>query len=335
MPSGNNANSCRRLSQRVRSCRGMTLVEVMVVTAILGVVMAAVYSLMLPVQKSTYTQTQVVDMQDSLRLAMEQMSLDIRHAGLMANGDPIVNLNQNPIPSGRSEFTIRLAARPQILGSRMVSVGGNFQLSPVTSLAIFSEGQRVKILDAVKREVIFPEPAGTAHRVTEVKVHKLGGDDFALDLTLEDGSDPTPKLDQITGEGVRYIVPMIAGEPDVHSITYIFNPNDATVGGVPTLRRYEDWPASTSATSTDPIPNVLPNPLPQNWLLLGGEPGSGGTGKTYAAQFDYDAVTQQVTIDITGATRAYDPNKPDDSLANAKARRLSTTVAIRNAIPTY
>jgi hypothetical protein len=125
---------------------------------------------------------------------------------------------------------------------------------------------------------------------------------------------------------------MTAGDQAVHTITYIFDPNDNTLpGGVrPTLRRYENWPLAGAA-----IPAALPIPLPPNWLLLGGEPAAGGARKTYAAQFDYDEETQQVSIEIAGATRAYDPNKPDDSLANAKAHRLRTTVALRNAIPTY
>jgi prepilin-type N-terminal cleavage/methylation domain-containing protein len=311
----------------------MTLVEVMVVTAILGVVMGAVYSLMLPVQKSTYTQTQVVDMQDSLRLAFEQMSLDIRHAGLMVNDDPIVNLNQNP---PRSEFTIQLAARPQTLGARLVSAGVAFQLDPSIMLARFTDGQMVKIYNVVDREVTFPAIAG---QVVNLDITDVNSDDANVNNANRFADDTvtfnlTPaELDILRSEDkVYYLLPTTAGDPAVHTITYIFDPNDNTLpgGARPTLRRYDDWPSPGAA-----IPAALPNPLPPNWLLLGGEPTAGGARKTYAAQFDYDEETHQVSIDITGATQAYDPNKSDDSLANAKARRLQTTVALRNAIPTY
>lgn len=331
----------RRLSRRSRSCRGMTLVELMVVTAIFGVVIGAIYSLMLPVQKSTFTQTRVVDMQDDLRLALDRMTLDVRHAGMLVNGDPIANLNANP---PRMEFTIRLSAPQQSLGARIVEldppVPGNFRLDPPNMLERFSNNQSVKIVDAVSRDVVFPtDPAG----VVNILITDVGGNDNTNNPARFD--DNTITFSNLTAaelealeSGVLYLAGRTPGAPFVNTITYIFDPNDNTmVGGArPTLRRFEDWPPDGA-----PIPDPLPNPLPANWLMLGGDQPIGGARKTFAPppdgtpMFNYDPDTQQVTIDISGTTEAYDPNRPNDNLANVKPRRLQTSVALRNAIPTY
>lgn len=71
--------------------RGMSLVEVVVVMAILGVVMLAVMSLYIPAVKSTTVQTRVTDVQSNLRLAADRMTQDLLLAGFLIADDPIVN----------------------------------------------------------------------------------------------------------------------------------------------------------------------------------------------------------------------------------------------------
>jgi len=101
-------------------CRGMTLVEMLVVMAILSVVMMAVMSLYIPAQRSTSAQTQVSDVQSNLRLALKTMTRDLLVAGFLVAEDPIAfpgatpdyaaaNLNSRGT-SNSQEFIIRTRA---------------------------------------------------------------------------------------------------------------------------------------------------------------------------------------------------------------------------------
>lgn len=361
----------RQLLQRSRSCRGMTLVELMVVTAIFGVVIGAIYSLMLPVQKSTFVQTQVVDMQDNLRLALDQITQDVRHAGLMVDGDAIDNIPDDhcggPVAVPAREFTLRLRTPPQSLGARIVNyaysapidfdsspraadilepAGSTFRFDPPLLTARFGNGTMVKIVDAVEKRVIRSD--------VPVLINDVAGNDGNVndanrynDNTITFNMLPA-ELEAITpDEKVLYVMPMEVGIPPTRTITYVFDPNDNSMpgGARPTLRRYEDWPPDDDDPAT-PFPSIHPiPPNTPNRLLLGGSPPVAGDNyrKTFDAQFRYCADTHQVTIDITGRTEAYErklrSDVPEDETtvrsAGAKPRQLRTTVALRNAIHTY
>jgi prepilin-type N-terminal cleavage/methylation domain-containing protein len=63
----------------------LTLVEVLVVSVISSILMAAVYSLFISQQKSYGTQDQVVEMQQTLRASIDRMTREIRMAGYGGN----------------------------------------------------------------------------------------------------------------------------------------------------------------------------------------------------------------------------------------------------------
>jgi prepilin-type N-terminal cleavage/methylation domain-containing protein len=63
--------------------RGFTLIEILITMAIMGVVLSAVYSVYLTHQKSAYTQEEVVEVQQNLRIAMDSISKDVRMAGML------------------------------------------------------------------------------------------------------------------------------------------------------------------------------------------------------------------------------------------------------------
>ena len=60
---------------------GFTLVELMIVVALSGIVMAAVYSIYIAQQKTYIAQDQVVEMQQNIRAALDLMEREIRMAG--------------------------------------------------------------------------------------------------------------------------------------------------------------------------------------------------------------------------------------------------------------
>ena len=63
--------------------KGFTLVEVLIVSFMLILVLSAVYSLFSVNQRSAYTQDEVVDVQQNLRIAMDAISQDIRLSGFL------------------------------------------------------------------------------------------------------------------------------------------------------------------------------------------------------------------------------------------------------------
>lgn len=63
--------------------KGFTLVELLVVMAISGVVVMAIYSLHRTSLRSATTQDEVVELQQNLRIALDQMARDVRLAGFM------------------------------------------------------------------------------------------------------------------------------------------------------------------------------------------------------------------------------------------------------------
>ena len=77
------------LLKKRHGSQGMTLVELLLVMAILSVIMMAVMSLYIPIQQSSVVQTEVSDVQSNLRLALKTMTRDLLIAGFLAPYDPI------------------------------------------------------------------------------------------------------------------------------------------------------------------------------------------------------------------------------------------------------
>lgn len=71
----------------IKNKRGFTLVEVLVVTVIMGLVMTAVYSFFIENKKTSATSEEVVDVQQNLRVAIETLANDIRMAGFLIPSD--------------------------------------------------------------------------------------------------------------------------------------------------------------------------------------------------------------------------------------------------------
>ncbi|MDT8442700.1 MAG: prepilin-type N-terminal cleavage/methylation domain-containing protein [Desulfuromonadales bacterium] len=82
--------------RNLNSCRGMSLVELLVVMTILSVVMMAVMSLYIPAHQSTVTQTQVSDVHANLRLALNTMTRDLLTAGFLEPRFPVVFPDASP-----------------------------------------------------------------------------------------------------------------------------------------------------------------------------------------------------------------------------------------------
>jgi len=63
--------------------RGFALIELLIVMGMLGVIMAAIYSLYSAHQKTAYTEDEVVEVQQNLRIAVDSITRDVRMAGFL------------------------------------------------------------------------------------------------------------------------------------------------------------------------------------------------------------------------------------------------------------
>lgn len=85
----------RRTLSNVRCDAGFSLIELLVVVGIMGLVAASVQSLYVAHQRSATAEAEVVDVQQSLRVGVDQISRDLETAGFLAarplipNGNPI------------------------------------------------------------------------------------------------------------------------------------------------------------------------------------------------------------------------------------------------------
>ncbi len=71
----------RRRSLAVQEPRGFTLVEIMMAIVVTGIIVGAGFGVLIASEKATRTSGQVVDAQQSVRLAMELLSRDVKLAG--------------------------------------------------------------------------------------------------------------------------------------------------------------------------------------------------------------------------------------------------------------
>ena len=134
--------------------KGLSLVELLVVMAILGVVMMAVTSLFIPAVRSTSTQTQVADVQSNLRLAMDRMTKDLLLAGFLVDPDYDAGGTLNPGPvywegdissEDPDDLTIRTRAISDAFGRVIAYNSGKLGLSDTDMAAAFPVNSSVRL----------------------------------------------------------------------------------------------------------------------------------------------------------------------------------------------
>jgi len=99
--------------ERRKACRGFTLVELLVVVAIFGLVVSAMYGVFESNRRSSFKQEAVVEVQQNLRAAMTQIQRDILMAGFL------LPFNLPPVETaGASAITLQTASA-QGIGARI------------------------------------------------------------------------------------------------------------------------------------------------------------------------------------------------------------------------
>lgn len=283
-----------------RGSRGMSLVELLLVMAILSVVMLAVTSLFIPAQRATMVQTQVSDIQSNLRLAMNTLSQDLLTAGFLVADQPIVF--NSGTPGDPIDFTIQT----RLVGSgfgRIVNTaaaGGNLvlTLSQPGMLASFPVGTRVRLFSPVEMRECGAEydetdaTASAAHVYTVTAVNP-----GASTVTINPGG--TIGAADVFNESVVVAVRDNA-QPPLQTIRYRFADSDGN-GTPDALLRIVNGNTQFLARNVSEV--------------------------IFAYDYTTGGRVQRVDISLAGQTRAI---VPGDAVAGAKTRALQSSVTLRN-----
>lgn len=84
-------------NHKLKNQAGVTLIELLIVMGIFFIVMGAVYSLYSAHQRSAYTQDEVVEVQQNLRIGIDSITRDVRMAGILAPYVPNTQVKMPPV----------------------------------------------------------------------------------------------------------------------------------------------------------------------------------------------------------------------------------------------
>ena len=300
-----------RKKETVKSaCSGMTLIEVIMVMAILSVVMLAVMSLYIPAQRSTVVQTQVTDIQQNLQLAVNRLSHDLLTAGFLVTGQPIL------FESGTVDDPVDFTIRTRLVGGgfgRVDSVAAGtagaevrLNLTNADMAEAFPLNSFVRLTEPVTSKECNPgaAEADRVYEVVQVSVDDNGtGGDPSDDFAVIDLDDPKSALNagHVSPEVVMIRVAN-ATSPAVQTIRYQFADSDG-----------------------DGVRDALVRLINGNRQFLARNVSNISFVYTYNGA--PTPRVQQVDITLSGQTREL---VAGDAIASAKTRSLRTSVTLRN-----
>ena len=247
--------------------RGVTMIELLIVMAMLGVVMTAMYSLYTTHQRSAYTEDEALEVQQSLRIALESMTRDIRMAGFAIAG-PATPVNSvgtsNNSPLGATQFdhnksdsiTINTTSTSETyarIDAARTGLGA-FTVDSSESVDMFSDGDLVTIV----RPQYKTQPGGAAN-IFRIKTAPSGRDRNAKTITLEVSAGGDINAPYNTGDVIaRLGASGAAVSPLPNKITYCLGSYDGVancgnaqhqcpqVGGQLCLMRIENFDTNPS-----------------------------------------------------------------------------------------
>lgn len=161
------------MKRSLHSQSGFTLVEVLIVLALSGVILGAVYSLYITTLHTSQTQDETVEVQQNLRIAMDVVTRDLRMAGMLVDYGsgvlPIQAIVNNTGPNGSDGITMTMASatgsyakiNADVTPAAATSV---FTITPATRATQAGDGDVLQVNDVVRivRSLQSTEPSGAA-----------------------------------------------------------------------------------------------------------------------------------------------------------------------------
>lgn len=151
---------------------GFTLVEILIVMAMAGVIMGALFSLYITNQRTAYTQDETVEVQQNLRIAMDMVTRDMRMAGMLvdygSNVFPIRVIGDNTGPNGSDTVTTNTASAT----GRYAKI--NADIIPAGTAALFSITPAIRATQAGDGDAL--QPNDVVRIVRSLQSTQPGGD---------------------------------------------------------------------------------------------------------------------------------------------------------------
>jgi prepilin-type N-terminal cleavage/methylation domain-containing protein len=189
--------------------KGMTLVELLVVLAVGSVLTAAMFGMFINQQKSYAMQDQVIDMQQTLRGAIDRMTREIRMAGYGGNSLGVfgsINTFTHIITpvNGSSHDSITILVADEVAKLSQNAPEGSSQLILSTSNVFDTSSKRYLCLQGQNNYLIQAVTGSTVTLTTPLQEDHLVNESVGLVKAITYRIDPnTTNLvrDENTGEG--------------------------------------------------------------------------------------------------------------------------------------
>lgn len=292
---------------------GFSLIELLMVVAMLGIVLGAMYSLYISHQRNAYTSDETVEVQQNLRIAMNSISRDIRIAGFL------LPPGNTPISAGTTSTTIYISSGcpsgiiTRITPSPSPQIGivssNTFTVDNDGSASAFSNGDYVRIIHPVDKT----EPGGT-DRIYQVSGNPVNS------ITLNTAapfSDPVNVFFN-TGDVICKVSSAATpAPPNPNIIEYSLGNGGACPTGQMCLMRTDENGATNVIAQ-----NIANNGL-QFQYLLDKYPLPNETNAPAATDLSSIRAVRVTITGQTAATVALSGNVP-------KQRQMETLIQIRN-----
>jgi Tfp pilus assembly protein PilW len=313
----------RKLATTWSGESGFSIVELLMVIAMLGLVMGAFQGLYVAHQRSATTETEVIDVQQNLRIGIDHMARDISMAGFMISGaNPVAAVVNNASPTADS-VTLNTGAESLVSAtvdsatSEVILAAGN-----ILDLAVIAFNGSVGGFETADENVASVrivnyrgEPLGVGTTFTVIQVSPA---------VAACGAVPAPCMQlraDIAGTGtitrgdtiVKTSVPG-AAEAFPHTVTYLVAACPAPLAGNCLMRTTVPGVAGGNVVAT----NV--SDFQVSYLLA-------GTTEVAAPTAAQLSAVRAVRITLSGQL----VDTAAVAGGNLKTRTLTSIIAIRNA----
>ncbi len=302
---------------------GFTLVELLVVMAILSGAMAAIYSLYTVQQRTAYIQEEVVEVQQNVRVAMDSISADLRNAGLLIPGtsNPVSAASNGGGPGGSDIVTLNTTSAASVFAvidadlpvANLTAIPVIFTMRSDADVNLFAVGNIVRVISPGEQDQPMDDTGNPIDASFTVDALLAGPPRLRLIKTA--GADAT---------GVQFnkgdMIARTGGAPYPSTLMYCLGANGANCSGGATV--VADCPAGQLCFIKED--NGTPAVVATNMTDLQFSYIQDSTTAEVGVPANFAQVRAVRTV-ITGATV--------DTAAisgTAKSREVNTVVKIRN-----
>jgi prepilin-type N-terminal cleavage/methylation domain-containing protein len=322
-----------------KSCRtaGFTLIELLIVMGMFGIVITAMYSLYLTHQRSAYTQDEVVEVQQNLRIAMDSITRDIRNAGTLIprTDSPATSSNVDNSPvgnAGPNSITLNMASSQE--GYAWITTD-LYLTGPTTdftvtvdstaSLGNFTSGDFVRIM----RPELMTEATGTAGSLYSVTgTATMPSPTMNLHYISGWGIQPDISTPFKRGDVIARVTSATPGYVHPNSVVYSLGTGGNCPAGQTCVMRSENGAAGTVIATNIASASASPPGLQFSYIMDDmptNEVSQIPALPNYPNQSDASKI-KEVRVTVTGQTVTTVPL----SGGQAKQRQMTSIIKLRN-----